>query len=136
MEEKKDEIKKIKKQNIKKRHRRESAMAVIGIAVIICLFIYGFTQFNIIPKEEHSKEVVISTSISPYTISVEKNDTIKFTNNKSTAVTVSFETYSIEEKLQIEEGKSAYLRLSKYKNLPEKNYYSLDSEDFGQIIVK
>jgi hypothetical protein len=140
MEDKKEDIEKLRAESIQKRRVKEFFGAAL---LLVALVSAGFLVSKTFELEENTgeqsvnydKQVIIGQSIQPFRTTIKENGTVKFINNKSQAVSISFETYSIDEKFEIGAGSSMYFNSSEYESLPKTNYFNLGDGDTGQLII-
>lgn len=127
-------------QKKKEKHVKE-LLAGIGLVVIGAAVVLGLNQFSVLDSSdtqkqiEHDKEITIASGIRPYRTSINKTSIIKFDNTRTTPVNVTFETNSIDRKINIGANQSGYFNASRYEDLPYRNYFNLNTGDTGEIVV-
>lgn len=139
MEDKKELIEELKHEQEEKKKRIK---VILGSLIVLCLIgaVYTYSgNIDINLKNnniDYSQEVVIDDEINPYRVRINSSETIKFQNNRDTAVTLRFETNELKEHITIASSNSRYLDLSDYRGLPKRNYYTVNGENTGEIVIQ
>ena len=142
MEDKKEKIRNIQEQEKENRHK-EVAVLVLAVLAISAIGFLAVDNYFSGPQTLQNKDsisaektILIDSGIKPYRTTINSGEAVKFKNRRSKAIEVSFETYSIDEKIRIPANGTGYFDSSKYSNLPKTNYFNLENGDTGEINIQ
>lgn len=133
-------IEDLKKDKLQKDKRKMALLSLLTLVVVGAGLLH-FSGFNVSLTEltsrnvDFDQKVVISDSISPFRTDINSTETIKFTNERENEVKLTFQTAKINRSMEIAPGGAAYFQASKYSDLPQVNYFNLESGVSGQIVV-
>ena len=152
MEEKKKQIQELRKKSIRKRRLKEAAAIALIAVLLVSGGFYGvqkigLSEINIAApdlglgdskesKDANQKQISIGETIKPYSTSIRKNKTVKIVNQRSETVSLSFETNEVQKEAELGPEESTIFNPSGYSRLPRANYFNINGEETGQIILK